>query len=154
MIQDEYILLWSLTNFYRSYAPYSMSWTGCVPPKLVCWNTNTQCHSLVAQMGIYLQLWRPTLSLIPGSGRSPGGRDGNPLQCSCLENPRDGGAWWAAVYGVTQSQTQLKWLSSSSNNGNSDFIFLGSKIIANGKCNHEIKRCLLLGRKVMTNTVY
>ena len=37
-----------------------------------------------------------------------------PLQCSCLENPRDGGAWWAAVYGVTQSQTQLKWLSSSS----------------------------------------
>ena len=32
----------------------------------------------------------------------------NPLQCSCLENPRDGGAWWAAVYGVTQSQTQLK----------------------------------------------
>ena len=33
---------------------------------------------------------------------------GNPLQCSCLENPRDGGSWWAAVYGVTQSQTQLK----------------------------------------------
>ena len=40
--------------------------------------------------------------------------NGNPLQCSCLENPRDGGAWWAAVYGVTQSQTRLKWLSSSS----------------------------------------
>ena len=39
--------------------------------------------------------------------------DGNPLQCSCLENPRDGGAWWAAVYGVTQSQTWLKRLSSS-----------------------------------------
>ena len=37
---------------------------------------------------------------------------GNPLQCSCLENPRDGGAWWAAVYGVAQSQTWLKWLSS------------------------------------------
>ena len=34
--------------------------------------------------------------------------NGNPLQCSCLENPRDGGAWWAAVYGVTQSRTQLK----------------------------------------------
>ena len=34
--------------------------------------------------------------------------------CSCLENPRDGGAWWAAVYGVTQSRTRLKWLSSSS----------------------------------------
>ena len=40
--------------------------------------------------------------------------NGNPLQCSCLENPRDGGAWWAAVYGVAQSRTQLKRLSSSS----------------------------------------
>ena len=38
--------------------------------------------------------------------------NGNPLQCSCLENPRDGGAWWAAVYGVVQSQTRLKQLSS------------------------------------------
>ena len=43
-----------------------------------------------------------------------GERNGNPLQCSCLENPRDGGAWWAAVYGVAQSQTWLKRLSSSS----------------------------------------
>ena len=40
--------------------------------------------------------------------------NGNPLQCSCLENPRDGGAWWASVYGVAQSRTQLKRLSSSS----------------------------------------
>ena len=39
--------------------------------------------------------------------------NGNPLQDSCLENPRDGGAWWAAVYGVTQSRTRLKQLSSS-----------------------------------------
>ena len=39
--------------------------------------------------------------------------NGNPLQCFCLENPRDGGAWWAAVYRVTQSRTRLKWLSSS-----------------------------------------
>ena len=39
--------------------------------------------------------------------------NGNPLQCSCLQNPRDGEAWWAAVYGVTQSRTQLKRLSSS-----------------------------------------
>ena len=37
-----------------------------------------------------------------------------PLQCSCLENPRDGGAWWAAVYGVVQSRKQLKRLSNSS----------------------------------------
>ena len=40
--------------------------------------------------------------------------NGNPLQCSCLENPGDGGAWWAAVYEVAQSRTRLKWLSSSS----------------------------------------
>ena len=40
--------------------------------------------------------------------------NGNPLQCSCLENPRDGGPWWAAVYRVAQSQTRLKWLSSTS----------------------------------------
>ena len=40
--------------------------------------------------------------------------NGNPLQCSCLENPRDRGDWWAAVYGVTQSQTRLTRLSSSS----------------------------------------
>ena len=46
--------------------------------------------------------------------------NGNPLQYSCLENPRDGGAWWAAVYGVAQSWTQLKCLSSSS----SSTIFL------------------------------
>jgi len=43
-----------------------------------------------------------------------GGGNGNPLQNSCLENPRDGGAWWAAVYGVAQSRTRLKQLSSSS----------------------------------------
>ena len=40
--------------------------------------------------------------------------NGNPLQCSCLENPRDGAAWWAAVYGVTQSWTRLRWLCNSS----------------------------------------
>ena len=55
--------------------------------------------------------WATSLSLFTfmlGEG------NGNPLQGSCLENPRDGGAWWAAVYGVAQSWTQLKWLSSSS----------------------------------------
>jgi len=86
--------------------------------------------------------WHPTLVLLPGKshgrrnlvGCSPWGIEesdttewlhfhfslsyigegnGNPLQCSCQENPRDGGAWWAAVYGVAQSRTQLKRLSSS-----------------------------------------
>ena len=86
--------------------------------------------------------WHPTPVLLPGKshgrrslvGYSPWGREesdttewlhfhsslsriegnGNPLQCSCLENPRDGRTWWAAIYGVTQSRTRLKWLSSSS----------------------------------------
>ena len=86
--------------------------------------------------------WHPTPVLLPGKshgrrslvGCSPWGREesdtterlpfhfslscigdgnGNPLQCSCLENPRDGGAWWVALYGVAQSRTRLKRLSSS-----------------------------------------
>ena len=54
------------------------------------------------------------MGLIPGLARSPGEGNGNPLQCSCLEDPMDGGAWWAAVYGVAQSWTRLKRFSSSS----------------------------------------
>ena len=49
--------------------------------------------------------------LIPGSGRSPGGGHGNPLQDSCLENPVERGAWQATILGVSKSQTRLKWLS-------------------------------------------
>ena len=49
--------------------------------------------------------------------------NGNPLQCSSLENPRDGGAWWAAVYGAAQSPTRLKRLSNSSSN----IIFNGER---------------------------
>ena len=56
--------------------------------------------------------WLTSLSL-----SCTGERNGNPLQCSCLENPRDGRAWWAAINGVAQSQTRLKWLSSSSSEG-------------------------------------
>ena len=44
---------------------------------------------------------------LPGSGRSPGEGNSNPLQYSCLENPTDRGAWWATVHKVTQSQTRL-----------------------------------------------
>ena len=55
---------------------------------------------------------------IPGSGRSPGEGNGNPLQYSCLENPMNGGAWQATVHGVTKSQAQL-----------SDFTFNASILI-------------------------
>ena len=94
-------------------------------------------------MPIRRRQWYPTPVPLPGKshgrrslvGCSPWGREewdmterllfhfslscigegnGNPLQCSCLENPRDGGAWWAAIYGVAQSRTRLKRLSSSS----------------------------------------
>ena len=97
--------------------------------------------------------WHPTPVLLPGKSRgqrslvgcSPWGREeldmterlpfhfslscigegnGNPLQCSCLENPRDGGSWWAAVYGVAQSRTQLKWLSSSSSSSREKGVLL------------------------------
>ena len=61
------------------------------------------------------------LGLIPGPVRSPGEGNGNPLQCSCLENPWDGEAWWAAVYGVAQSRTRLKRLSSSSSSSSKTF---------------------------------
>ena len=57
------------------------------------------------------------MGLIPGSGRSPGGGHGNPLQYSCLENPMDRGAWQATVHRVTQSQTQLKQISTAWHNG-------------------------------------
>ena len=81
--------------------------------------------------------WQPTPVLLPGNSHGwrslvesdmtewlpfhsslscTGEGHGNPLQCSCLENPRDGGAWWAAVYGVAQSLTWLKRLSSSREN--------------------------------------
>ena len=50
-----------------------------------------------------------------------GGGNGNPLQCSCLENPRDRGTWWAAVSGVAQSRTRLKRLSSSSSSATAEW---------------------------------
>ena len=63
--------------------------------------------SLVAQDGKESACHVGDLGLIPGLGRSPGGGHGNPLQYSCLENPMDIGTWWATVYGVTKSQSQL-----------------------------------------------
>jgi len=75
--------------------------------------TSVQCYklpSIVVQAFCLPGLvpWITSTVIIIGEG------NGNTLQCSCLENPRDGGAWWAAVYGVVQSRTWLKRLSSSS----------------------------------------
>ena len=68
-------------------------------------------HDTVAQANLVLPSVYETYY---ASLMQQGEGNGSPLQCSCLENPRDGGAWWAAVYGVTQSWTPLKRLSSSS----------------------------------------
>ena len=67
-----------------------------------------QLSSLLFSLLFQSRLIYRSLGVASGEG------NGNPLQCSCLENPRDGGAWWAAVYGVAQSWTWLKRLSSSS----------------------------------------
>ena len=67
--------------------------------------------------------WATSLSLFTfmlGEG------NGNPLQCSCSENPKSGGAWWAAVYGVTQNRTRLKQLSNSSS---SSICYFGGRVI-------------------------
>ena len=58
--------------------------------------------------------------------------NGNPLQCSCLENPRGGGAWWAAVYGVAQSRTRLKRLSSSSSSSIQGSQSLHARAVGHG----------------------
>ena len=69
--------------------------------------------------------------------------NGNPLQCSCLENPRDGGVWWAAIYGVSQSRTWLKRLSSSSSSiWLKDVIIQNPKLIVVGNCGDLILFCL------------
>ena len=69
--------------------------------------------------------------------------NGNPLQCSCLENPRDGEAWWAVIYGVTQSRTRLKRLSSSSSilylyKSHDNVIFLKIMVKNSSLCNLPI----------------
>ena len=114
---------WSCCSIFRSQIIMSYTWN--------LHNVIDQCRR---------RQWHPTPVLLPGKshgrrnleGCSPWGHwgsdtteqlhfhfslscigegNGNPLQCSCLENPRDGGAFWAAVYGVAQSWTRLKWLS-------------------------------------------
>ena len=126
-----------LSVFSYTYLPsVCFLWGGICPYHL-------PTFQLVGFIYIKWRQWHPTPVLLPGKshghrslvGYSPWGRkesdtterlhfhfslscigegNGNPLQYSCLENPRDRGAWWAAVYGVAQSRTRLKQLSSSS----------------------------------------
>jgi len=126
---------WGMTHLVPSYLKnaYCGEGPGETPSALRC---------LSYLINSFLRQWHPTPVLLPGKshgwrsleGCSLWGRwgsdtserlhfhfslscigegNGNPLQYSCLENPRDGGAWWAAVYGVAQSRTRLKWLSSN-----------------------------------------
>ena len=105
IFSDLMLLYMYSINMEKATAPHSSTLTGkshgrrslvgCSP-----WG----CEELDMTERLHFHFW---LSCI-GEG------NGKPLQCSCLENPRDGEAWWAAIYGVTQSRTQLKWLSSSS----------------------------------------
>ena len=161
----------------------------------------TASRNTVAQLVKNLPAMQETWGSIPGSERSPGEGNGNPLQYSCLENSTDRGAWQATVHGVVRVGHNLatkwcKWhhlmaeieelksllMKVKEENENvilqlsiqkttivasgpitsweidgktvetvADFIFGGSKITADGVCSHEIKRRLLLGRKVMTN---
>ena len=62
------------------------------------------------------------VGLIPGSGRAPGGANGNPLQYSCLRNPMDRGAWWVSAYGVAKSNIRLSNLKKKGNYLQSIFI--------------------------------
>ena len=118
--------------FLEKGLPNSLSWEPWLTVLIYSWIAS-----------FWRRQWHPTPVLLPGKshgqrglvGCSPWGCEesdrtkqlhfhfsrscigegiGNPLWCSCLENPRDGGAWWAAFYGVIQSQTRLKRLSSSS----------------------------------------
>ena len=131
---------------------------------------------------VWRRQWHPTPALLPGKshgwrslvGCSPWGREesdtterlpfhfslscigegnGNPLQCSCLENLRDGGAWWAAGYGVAQSQTWLKWLSSSSSHPSMNFINYNSVPLSNREMQSKTaSECLKMHRAL--NAIY
>ena len=97
--------IWSLRHTEKAMAPTPV----LLPGKSHGWRSLVGCSSWGREESDTTEQlhFHFSLSFI-GEG------NGNPLQCSCLENLKDGGAWWASVSGVAQSQTRLKWLSSSS----------------------------------------
>ena len=96
----------------KAMAPHSSTLAWKVP-----WTEEPGRLQSMGSLGVRHN-WATSLSLFLSR---IGEGNGNPLQCSCLENPRDGGAWWAAVYGVAQSRTRLKRLSSSSSGGSTSW---------------------------------
>ena len=157
---------WKALNLLKDGLKESTSVPIQVYKSLACW--------------IWRRQWQPTPVLLPGKshgwrslvGCSPWGPEeldtterlhfhfslscigegnGNPFQCSCLENPRDGGAWWAAVCGVPQSQThgvaqsqiRLKWLSSSSSS--SSLLNKDKVIWSKGNLSGDIKMLNFFG---------
>ena len=127
-----------------------------------------ECGKFKNLLSFWRRQWHPAPVLLPGKshGRrslercNPWGRwgsdttewlhfhfslscigegNGNPLQCSCLENPRDGGAWWVAIYGVAQSRTRLKWLSSSSSTE-----LLGDSMFWEKECVYKLLKDVLV----------
>ena len=133
--------------------PTVLSWSSCIVC-LMPFTVSTACmylylHHLCVYQGFPARtLWalRSRPSFVVGSVLWIRGclvasvREGNgtPLQCSCLENPRDRGAWWAAVYGVAQSRTRLKRLSSSSGNSSS----CGLYFLKTNSTHHPLPRLL------------
>ena len=94
---------------HSSTLAWKISWTE-EPGELQSVGSLRVRHDWATSLSLFTFLhwrrkWQPTPVFLPGH---------NPLQCSCLDNPRDGGAWWAAVHGVAQSRARLKRLSSSS----------------------------------------
>ena len=138
---DSLISVSSSPHWHHALGPLSAWWWHTPPTWTKIYNFHQPIWACLSYG--WRRRWHPTPVLLPGKshgrrslvGCRPWGREesntterlhfhfslscfeegnGNPLQCSCLENPRDGGAWWAAVYGVAQSWTRLKRLSSSS----------------------------------------
>ena len=96
-----------------------VQWLRILLPMLAIWVRSLVRRTKIPQASGELSLWAATKTQCSQKEKkkkklcflwlsSIGEGNGNPLQCSCLENPRDRGAWWAAVYGVTQSRTRLK----------------------------------------------
>ena len=116
------------------------------------WSTLNGPAVYIKHLHVWRSRWHPTPVLLPGKshgwrslvGCSPWGHEesdtaerlrfhfslscigegnGNPLQCSCLENPRDGGDWWSAVYGISKSRTRLKRLTAAAADSPSQTVF-------------------------------